>query len=80
MSAAALKDMAALPKKIRQRVADAIEELEENPRPPGHKKLKGKWEGSYRIRVGDYRAIYNIEDRILVVTLVGVDHRSNVYS
>jgi len=47
--------------------------LEENPRPPGSKKLKGR--AGYRLRIGDYRVIYEIEDNILRVIVIDVGHR-----
>ena len=58
-------------------IKGAIAELADNPRPHGYKKLKG--EDAYRIRVGDYRIIYEIEDNIILVTVVSVGHRKDVY-
>jgi mRNA interferase RelE/StbE len=55
-----------------------IEKLSENPRPFGYIKLSG-FEDLYRIRVGIYRIIYSIEDDILTVEVIKIDHRSNVY-
>ena len=55
----------------------AIQNLANNPRPFGYKKLKGK--STYRIRVGDYRVIYDILNEILVVDVVDVGHRKNIY-
>ncbi len=52
--------------------------LENNPRLPGCKKLKGPL--GYRIRVGDYRIIYEIQDKILLVTVLEVGNRSEIYS
>jgi len=51
--------------------------LEENPRPPGSKKLKGR--AGYRLRIGDYRVIYEIEDNILRVIVIDVGHRKDIY-
>ncbi len=56
----------------------AIYNLAENPRPIGYKKLKGR-EG-YRIRVGDYRVIYNIFDKVLTIDVVNLGHRKDIYS
>lgn len=56
---------------------DRIVELGEVPRPPGCKKMKG--DDSWRIRVGDYRVIYDIVDARLVVLVLKVDHRKQVY-
>jgi len=52
--------------------------LENDPRPPGCKKLKGRL--GYRIRVGDYRIIYEIQDKILLVTVLDVGNRSEIYN
>jgi mRNA interferase RelE/StbE len=52
-------------------------ELEGDPRPPGCKKLKGR--DAWRIRIGDYRAIYEINDGRLVVTVITIGHRREVY-
>jgi mRNA interferase RelE/StbE len=62
---------------IRLRIARAIDTLKDNPRPDGCKKLKGRDE--YRIRVGDYRILYEIHGDILVVLVVRVAHRSEAY-
>lgn len=55
----------------------AIEELADNPRPYGHKKLKGR--PAYRIRIGDYRVIYEIFDNKLVIDVIAVGHRKDIY-
>ena len=52
--------------------------MADNPRPQGSKKLGGE-DGLYRIRVGDYRIVYAIRDDILVVLVVRIGHRSEVY-
>ena len=64
---AARRDLAALPKAIRERVDERILALANNPRPPGVEKLAGI-ENRYRIRVGDFRVLYEIHDRVLIVT------------
>jgi mRNA interferase RelE/StbE len=66
-----------LPRSIQQRIVSRIEALSENPRPPGSVKLKGQ--NAYRVRVGDYRIVYTIEDQRLVVLIVDVGHRREVY-
>jgi len=58
------------------RVRDTLLALRENPRPHGYTKLEG---GGYRIRVGDYRIIYDINDAARTVTLLRVKHRKDVY-
>ncbi len=55
----------------------AITNLTINPRPHGFKKLKGR--DGYRIRVGDYRIIYDIFDKVLLVDIINVGNRKNVY-
>ena len=64
--------------KLRERIFDAIYQLEHTPRPSGCKKLKGKT-GFYRIRIGDYRVIYDVQDGLLVVVVVEVGDRKEVY-
>lgn len=73
----ALKEIAKLDAKMRQRIGEAIDELATDPRPPGCKKLVGR--EAWRIRVGSYRVLYDIEDDVLVVRVVRVAHRREVY-
>ena len=77
ISPRAEKDLDRIVKNVRVRILDALEELRTNPRPPRSKKLKGR--DLWRIRVGDYRAIYSIADEALIVTVVRVGHRKEVY-
>jgi mRNA interferase RelE/StbE len=65
-------------KKDRQRIVADIQSLADNPRPPGCEKLVGVHE-RYRIRVGRYRVVYSVDDRELVVIVVRVGHRKEVY-
>ena len=58
-------------------ILDAIENLAENPRPKGYKKLKGRT--GYRIRVGNYRIIYEIFDDILLIDVIELGHRKDIY-
>lgn len=58
-------------------IKKAIYNLANNPRPAGYKKLKGR--DSYRIRVADYRIIYEIFDDILLVDVIDLGHRKDVY-
>jgi len=69
----------ALPERTQERIFAAIEALEANPRPGGTKALKGKWHGYLRVRVGNYRVVYAIEDNRLVVIVVTVGDRKDVY-
>ena len=59
-------------------IKKSINDLAENPRPFGCVKLAGS-ENHYRIRVGIYRVIYSIKDDILIVDVIKIDHRKNVY-
>lgn len=74
----ALKQLKKLPSEFQERIQIKIDDLATEPRPNGVKKLNGK-ENAYRIRVGDYRVIYDIFDDILVVNVVEVGHRRNIY-
>jgi len=73
----AQKQLSKLPTFAYARVRDAIFDLAEDPRPPGCLKLTNR-EG-WRIRVGDYRVIYEIDDTESIVTVFDVDHRRDVY-
>ena len=64
-------------KKDRQRIVRKIRQLAEDPRPPGCQKLSGR--KRYRIRQGPYRIVYSVEDDRLIVYVVKVGHRSDVY-
>ncbi len=72
------KELAALPPQILRRVDAAIRALAENPRPPGAEVLHGR-KGILRIRVGDYRVLYRVLKDRLVILVVGVGHRREVY-
>lgn len=74
---AADKIIARLPKDLRARITTRLVALSANPRPPGAIKLSGQ--DAYRIRVGDYRIIYTIHDDRLIVLIVDVGHRRDVY-
>jgi mRNA interferase RelE/StbE len=73
----AAKEIEALPKNDRIRVIKRIKGLSENPRPPGCEKLSGN--DKYRVRQGQYRIIYSISDEELVVLVVKVANRRDVY-
>ena len=75
---AAARQIRKLNKTIQARLKSKIAMLSENPRPHGSKKLKGL-ENSYRIRVGDYRVIYKIHDDVLLVIIMKVGPRRNIY-
>jgi len=67
-----------LPYEIQKRIDKKIIALADNPRPHDVKALHGE-KKLYRVRVGDYRIIYNIEDKIITVIIVRVKHRKDVY-
>ncbi len=73
----AVKEIERLPQKDLQAVLDKITSLMENPRPHNCKKLSGQ--EKYRVRCGDYRILYSIEDDILTVYIVKVGPRKDVY-
>ncbi len=73
------KDFKSLKPQDIKRIKSAILELSNNPRPNGCTKLKGDKHDYYRIRVGNYRVIYLIEDEILLVLVVRVGHRREIY-
>lgn len=75
---AAARQVKKLSRPARDRVLHAIEDLGEDPRPHGSKKLVGE-QTAWRIRVGDYRVIYDVFDAELVVTVVRAAHRREVY-
>ena len=77
-SGSAARSLKKLPLPIRVRISRAIDALAENPLPPGARKLKGD-ESSYRIRVGDYRVVYDVLQDVLVILVLRVGHRKDIY-
>ena len=77
LSRAAQKQLDDLPDDIAARIISRLENLKNDPRPADVKKLKGR-EG-WRIRVGDYRVIYTIHDADLLILVIRVAHRRDVY-
>jgi len=75
----AAKELEAIAPKQTKKIVATIWLLTENPRPVGCKKLKGKAEDIWRIRVGDYRVLYSIEDVIKIVDVKRVGHRKDIY-
>jgi mRNA interferase RelE/StbE len=72
------KDLAGLPTGIHNRVIETIRSFANEPRPPGCRKLAGS-KSDWRVRVGDYRIVYEIADEIRVVRVYRVRHRRDVY-
>ena len=75
---AALRDLRKLPEEVRRRVAARIDTLASDPRPHGAEALQGEPD-LYRIRIGEYRIIYQLEMKALVVLVVRIGHRREVY-
>ena len=75
---AAQRQLKKLTLAIQKELIALIENLSEDPRPSGCKKLKGR-RNQYRLRSGDYRIIYNIEDTSLIVRVIKVGHRRDIY-
>ncbi len=73
----AVKELGAVPARDRLRLVSRLRRLSTDPRPPGCEKLSGH--DLYRIRQGDYRVLYSIEDQALVILVIKVGHRGAVY-
>ena len=78
MTRAAVRDLTSLPKTLLKRLDACIQGLTIDPLPPGVKKLKNS-DGLYRVRVSDYRIVYQIEQEILTILVVRIGHRREVY-
>ncbi len=74
---AAVKALRKVEPHDRKRIQGAIRLLAEDPRPPGARALQGR--AGLRVRVGDYRIIYTIDDGVLLIVVVTVGHRRDVY-
>ena len=74
----AVRSIGSLPRKGQQRVRAAIDLLAETPRPPGCVAMAGE-QNTYRVRVGDFRIVYEVHDRVLLVQVVRVGHRRDVH-
>jgi mRNA interferase RelE/StbE len=75
---AAAREFRKLPQDVQRRLRPKIDALASDPRPPGSEKLSGS-EDAYRIRAGDYRVLYRIEDNVLLVSVVRVAYRREAY-
>jgi mRNA interferase RelE/StbE len=74
----AQRELGDLDKPIRKRIAKKIDSLAADPRPPGAEPLKGG-EGEFKIRVGDHRIIYRVDDQSVTVLVIRIGHRGDVY-
>lgn len=72
------KELRKLPKPMIKRILVAVSELASDPNPIGSRKLVGS-EHSYRVRVGDYRVIYDVQNSELIIEIVRVAYRKDVY-
>lgn len=77
--ARAARQLEALPTEVVQRLDEAILRLRDSPRPPGVKRLRGKHSDGWRIRVGNYRILYRIDDVSREVRIFEIGHRREVY-
>jgi mRNA interferase RelE/StbE len=75
----ARKELYKLPAKTIHKLSEAIDGLAQNPRPSGVKKLKGQGENLWRIRVGDYRVVYLIDDIVRIVNIRKIGNRRDIY-
>jgi mRNA interferase RelE/StbE len=75
----ALKDLKLFSRHTVKAIASSIEQLSEDPRPPGCKKLKGGEENLWRIRIGDYRVVYLIDDIVRIINVRNIGNRKDVY-
>jgi len=69
----AAKELQEIPKRNLQKIVKRIQSLSENPRPSGSQKLSAQ--EKYRVRQGDYRIVYSIDDKELVIDIVKIGHR-----
>ncbi len=74
---AAARQLRKLDPQVARRVQGAIELLAVDPRPPASRALRGR--PGYRVRVGDYRLLYTVQDDVLLVVLIRLGHRRDVY-
>ena len=73
----AQKQLASIPPPHRDRIISSVRHLTGDPRPPGARKLTGR--EAWRIRVGDYRIIYEMHDQALIVLVIAMGHRRDIY-
>ena len=78
LATSASRELARLPPALVVRIVTRLERLAINPRPPGCKKLRGG-DKEWRIRVGDYRIVYEVDDRVRSIDVTRIAHRREVY-
>ena len=74
----AKKELKRLPKRVIAKIISVVEQLPNNQHPIGSKKIVGT-EHTYRLREGDYRVVYSIEDSYLIIEVIRVGHRKDIY-
>jgi mRNA interferase RelE/StbE len=74
----AKKELKKIDKRYIKKIIDEVEVLSNNPYPKNHKKLIGS-KNLYRIRINDYRVVYKVEDERLIIEIIRVKHRKDVY-
>ncbi len=74
----AVKELKQLPKEMVARIVQTVEQLADNPFPAGAKKLAGS-QHTYRVREGDYCILYDVLSQTLLIEIIRVGHRKNVY-
>ena len=79
ISESAEKSLGKIQKKNRLQIIEKIDSLEQEPTPSGSIKLKGYKDVLYRIRSGDYRIVYSIKQKMLIVLIVEIGHRREIY-
>ena len=75
---AAVKALESVPGDVARRIASRVGQLADNPRPHGSEKLAGG-QDEYRVRIGDYRVIYSVHDGVLLILVLRIGHRREVY-
>lgn len=78
ISPVAAKELGSLPKPVQSRIKVKVLALAADPRPSGSTKLVGT-RSSWRVRIGDYRVIYEVRDEVLIVLVIKIGHRKQVY-
>jgi mRNA interferase RelE/StbE len=78
LTPSAVRQLKKLPPTIQPLIWQALESLALDPRPDGVVKMKGE-ESTYRVRLGDYRIVYEIQDRELCILVIKVGHRRDIY-
>ena len=71
------KDLRQIPQREIKKILQRVDSLTTNPRPPGSEKLTGQ--ERYRVRQGRYRILYSIQDNKLIIWVIKISHRKNVY-